>query len=118
MSWRPCATDSLSLRDSALPGVSGPQGARLLWTKRRKLMRSPLAAPLGALFLLAACSGQAQTEDKPAQTETTTDESTLPDTGRGEPTERSEERRVGTGCVSTRRSRGSPYHEKKKKKRL
>src|SRR3546814_1491832 len=87
MSWRPCATDSLSLRDSALPGVSGPQGARLLWTKRRKLMRSPLAAPLGALFLLAACSGQAQTEDKPAQTETTTDESTLPDTGGGEPIE-------------------------------
>src|SRR3546814_20283109 len=28
---------------------------------------------------------------------------------------RSEERRVGKGCVSTVRSRGSPYHEKKKK---
>src|SRR3546814_15887033 len=50
-------------------------------------MRSPLAAPRGALFLLAACSGQAKTEDKPAQTETTTDESTLPDTGGGEPIE-------------------------------
>src|SRR3546814_17641134 len=50
-------------------------------------MRSPLAAPRGALFLLAACSGQAQTEDKPAQTEPTTDESTLPDTGGGEPIE-------------------------------
>src|SRR3546814_14427388 len=29
---------------------------------------------------------------------------------------RSEERRVGKGCVSTLRSRGSPYHEKKKNK--
>src|SRR3546814_3203969 len=91
MSWRPCATDSLSLRDSALPGVSGPQGARLLWTKRRKLMRSPLVAPLGVLFLLAACSGQAQTEDKPAQAETTTetakDDSKLPDTGGDAPIE-------------------------------
>src|SRR3546814_11350404 len=28
---------------------------------------------------------------------------------------RSEERRVGKGCVSTGRSRGSPYHKKKKK---
>src|SRR3546814_18554840 len=27
---------------------------------------------------------------------------------------RSEERRVGKGCVSTCRSRGSPYHSKKK----
>src|SRR3546814_12378286 len=32
-------------------------------------------------------------------------------------TDRSEERRVGKECVSTCRSRGSPYHEKKKKKR-
>src|SRR3546814_19629961 len=112
MSWRPCATDSLSLRDSALPGVSGPQGARLLWTKRRKLMRSPLAAPLGALFLLAACSGQAPTEDKRTQTDTTTDESTLPDTGGGDPIEltargqgRSEERSVEKECVSRCRPR-------------
>src|SRR3546814_20193865 len=30
---------------------------------------------------------------------------------------RSEERRVGEECVSTCRSRWSPYHEKKKKKR-
>src|SRR3546814_4866348 len=63
---RPCATGGRSLRDSALPGASG------LWRappvdQRRKLMRSPLVAPLGVLFLLAACSGQAQTEDKPAQ---------------------------------------------------
>src|SRR3546814_12664623 len=29
---------------------------------------------------------------------------------------RSEERRVGKECVSTCRSRGAPYHEKKKKK--
>src|SRR3546814_19919604 len=29
---------------------------------------------------------------------------------------RSEERRVGKECVSTCRSRGTPYHEKKKKK--
>src|SRR3546814_17654387 len=29
--------------------------------------------------------------------------------------ERSEERRVGKECVSTCRSRGSPYHKKKKK---
>src|SRR3546814_15400104 len=29
---------------------------------------------------------------------------------------RSEERRVGKECVSTCRSRGSPYHSKKKKK--
>jgi len=50
-------------------------------------MRSPLAAPLGALFLLAACSGQAQTEDKPAPVETTKDESKLPDTGGDEPIE-------------------------------
>src|SRR3546814_18697907 len=31
-------------------------------------------------------------------------------------TQRSEERRVGTGCVSTCRSRWSPYHKKKKNK--
>src|SRR3546814_14076799 len=30
---------------------------------------------------------------------------------------RSEERRVGKECVSTCRSRGSPYHQKKKKHR-
>src|SRR3546814_13514803 len=30
---------------------------------------------------------------------------------------RSEERRVGEGCVSQCRSRGSPYHLKKKKKK-
>src|SRR3546814_20469977 len=30
---------------------------------------------------------------------------------------RSEERRVGKECVSTCRSRGSPYHEKNKKKK-
>src|SRR3546814_13616521 len=30
--------------------------------------------------------------------------------------ERSEERRVGKECVSTCRSRGSPYHKKKKNK--
>src|SRR3546814_15496314 len=30
---------------------------------------------------------------------------------------RSEERRVGKECVSTCRSRGSPYHNKKKKKK-
>src|SRR3546814_20777839 len=36
----------------------------------------------------------------------------------GEPvTMRSEERRVGKGCVSTGRSRWSPYHSKKKKKK-
>src|SRR3546814_15105831 len=29
--------------------------------------------------------------------------------------QRSEERRVGTGCGSTCRSRGSPYHKKNKK---
>src|SRR3546814_19824182 len=29
--------------------------------------------------------------------------------------DRSEERRVGNECVSTCRSRGSPYHQKKKK---
>src|SRR3546814_14610693 len=29
--------------------------------------------------------------------------------------DRSEERRVGRGCVGTCRSRGSPYHSKKKK---
>src|SRR3546814_6063966 len=54
-------------------------------------MRSPLVAPLGVLFLLAACSGQAQTEDKPAQAETTTetakDDSKLPDTGGDAPIE-------------------------------
>src|SRR3546814_15865561 len=32
-------------------------------------------------------------------------------------TTRSEERRVGKECVSTCRSRWSPYHEKKKKKK-
>src|SRR3546814_12993076 len=32
----------------------------------------------------------------------------------GEPEERSEERRVGKECVSTCRSRWSPYHSKKK----
>src|SRR3546814_19135013 len=31
---------------------------------------------------------------------------------------RSEERRVGKECVSTCRSRGSPYHNKKKKKKI
>src|SRR3546814_11347920 len=31
-------------------------------------------------------------------------------------TRRSEERRVGKECVSTCRSRGSPYHQKKKEK--
>src|SRR3546814_14506453 len=31
------------------------------------------------------------------------------------PTSRSEERRVGNWCVSTCRSRGSPYHQNKKK---
>ena len=54
-------------------------------------MRSPLVAPLGVLFLLAACSGQAQTEDKPAQAETTTetakDDSKLADTGGDAPIE-------------------------------
>jgi hypothetical protein len=50
-------------------------------------MKSPLAAPLCALFLLAGCSGQAQTESKPAQTEAANDESKLPDTGGGEPIE-------------------------------
>src|SRR3546814_13113235 len=34
---------------------------------------------------------------------------------RGVPGHRSEERRVGKECVSTCRSRWSPYHEKKKK---
>src|SRR3546814_5611144 len=33
------------------------------------------------------------------------------------PVDRSEERRVGNECVSTCRSRGSPYHEKKKKRK-
>src|SRR3546814_13251195 len=33
------------------------------------------------------------------------------------PTDRSEERRVGKECVSTCRSRWSPYHEKKKRSR-
>src|SRR3546814_11882928 len=33
---------------------------------------------------------------------------------RRRPSTRSEERRVGKECVSTCRSRGSPYHEKKK----
>src|SRR3546814_11617372 len=66
---RPCATGGRSLRDSALPGASG------LWRatpvdQRRKLMRTPLVAPLGVLFLLAACSGTAQPEDKTAQAET------------------------------------------------
>src|SRR5690606_13466817 len=87
---RPCATGGRSLRDSALPGASG------LWRappvdQRRKLMRSPLVAPLGVLFLLAACSGTAETEDEPAQAETTTetakDDSKLPDTGGDAPIE-------------------------------
>lgn len=47
-------------------------------------MRSPLAAPLGALFLLAACSGQASTETPPAKTETAKADSKLPGTGGGE----------------------------------
>src|SRR3546814_15394971 len=34
-------------------------------------------------------------------------------TGETAPSPRSEERRVGTECVSTCRSRGSPYHSKK-----
>src|SRR3546814_13861968 len=34
---------------------------------------------------------------------------------RKRPSRRSEERRVGTECVSTRRTRWSPYHYKKKK---
>src|SRR3546814_12558391 len=38
--------------------------------------------------------------------------SRTPDLARGT---RSEERRVGNACVSTCRSRGSPYHSKKKK---
>ncbi len=50
-------------------------------------MRSPLAAPLGALFLLAACSGQSQTTEQPAKTEAATDETKLPDTGSGDPIE-------------------------------
>ncbi|SNS31332.1 hypothetical protein [Sphingopyxis indica] len=50
-------------------------------------MRSPLAAPLGALFLLAACSGQSQTTDQPAKTEAANDENKLPDTGSGDPIE-------------------------------
>src|SRR3546814_11267676 len=33
----------------------------------------------------------------------------------GRPLKRSEERRVGKGCVSTCRSRWRPYHKKKKK---
>src|SRR3546814_17274099 len=36
----------------------------------------------------------------------------------GMPFRRSEERRVGKECVSTCRSRWSPYHYKKKKKKL
>src|SRR3546814_12516409 len=39
---------------------------------------------------------------------------TVSDAQRLRPLERSEERRVGQECVSTGRSRGSPYHEKKK----
>ncbi len=50
-------------------------------------MRSPLAAPLGALFLLAACSGQTPTESQPTKTEAANDENKLPDTGSGEPIE-------------------------------
>src|SRR3546814_12877969 len=34
------------------------------------------------------------------------------------PAERSEERRVGTECVSTCRSRWSPYHSKKNKSKV
>src|SRR3546814_18822023 len=34
--------------------------------------------------------------------------------GAGNVTPRSEDRREGKGCVGTFRSRGSPYHEKKK----
>src|SRR3546814_19305564 len=37
----------------------------------------------------------------------------MPGTVIGKPTIRSEERRVGKECVSTCRSRWSPYHEKK-----
>src|SRR3546814_15394712 len=37
--------------------------------------------------------------------------------GRGESNSRSEERRVGKECVSTCRSRWSPYHEQKKEQK-
>src|SRR3546814_11693969 len=61
--------------------------ARFSRTKGEYSMRSPLAAPLGALFLLAACSGQSQTTDQPAKTEAANDENKLPDTGSGDPIE-------------------------------
>ena len=52
-------------------------------------MNSPLMASLGALFLLAGCSGQSQSqsEAKTTPTKTATDEKVLPDTGGGEPIE-------------------------------
>jgi len=50
-------------------------------------MKSPLAAPLCALFLLAGCSGESQSEAKTTPTKTVTEEKKLPDTGSDAPIE-------------------------------
>lgn len=50
-------------------------------------MKSPLAAPLCALLLLAGCSGEPQSEAKTTPTKTVTDEKKLPETGAGAPIE-------------------------------
>ncbi|WP_338425884.1 hypothetical protein [Sphingopyxis kveilinensis] len=50
-------------------------------------MHSPLLAPLGALLLLAGCSGEPAAESKAPETKTAAAESTLPDTGGDAPIE-------------------------------
>lgn len=50
-------------------------------------MKSPLAAPLCALLLLAGCSGEPQSEAKTPPAKTETAEKKLPDTGGDKPIE-------------------------------
>jgi hypothetical protein len=51
------------------------------------MQSSPLLAPLGALLLLAGCSGEPQSEAKTTPVKTATEEKTLPDTGSDKPIE-------------------------------
>src|SRR3546814_15127775 len=85
---------------SKLPGL-GPRSARravLQLIKKKETLLAPLALAMAeAVEKACICTtcGNVDTQD-PC---------------------RSEERRVGKECVSTCRSRWSPYHEKKKKKK-
>src|SRR3546814_14605475 len=71
----------------------------------RRVMRFMAMTGAAALAMaLAACSGGTGT----------TNDAVMNDTAFGNDMGRSEERRVGKECVSTCRSRWSPYHSKKK----